>query len=547
MNPVCIIENLPRAVRPAQAKASSLQSEDSKSINASDNSSGHTRPSLYTDKAPQTYANKASETTGKKPDFEQIDQKSNRIPLKNTKTKSSALNFAQMLAVAQNCALNAQSCHSEQQILSDSENQKQQTSLTESENQIVAPNTNAQSSQQKQPATELQGEQNPLIKAGRQTKNQSLKMTESQNKNSEGHKIILNLLTKQKAGLQQNPDSSNVAKAVNKQEANSSQASASTTSMQETTAKQNQPSKQPETSDNPKAAALQAQDNPSNKPGKTAAKNTPDNNNPRQESAKSSNTSTQTKIEEYEKFSTHKNNTPADADGYKSNTQTKSSQQSTAEKLNNTQPRSVRNESKNSQSSFSRENLLQSQAHSSQDAQTVNPARQSVKSQMDSNVTDVARQIQESITSTLHQGRSRITVRLNPPELGKINISFQQNGQEITGLVEAARPETKYQIDRAVYEIMQNLEEAGIQLAKIEVTESQRNQTNQQDSRQQPLFSEDGENSSDQQASQRQNHWHTNPEKAGYDSNRAFSGEAEHDVTFRSGPVLSDSGVDLLV
>jgi len=82
---------------------------------------------------------------------------------------------------------------------------------------------------------------------------------------------------------------------------------------------------------------------------------------------------------------------------------------------------------------------------------------------------DVREQIQESIHSSLRSGNQQIVIRLNPPELGKVAIKFQEQADGITGLLEVDKPQTKYEIQQTLTEIIRNLQDSGIQIKKLEV------------------------------------------------------------------------------
>jgi len=83
--------------------------------------------------------------------------------------------------------------------------------------------------------------------------------------------------------------------------------------------------------------------------------------------------------------------------------------------------------------------------------------------------TDVGKQIQESIHSSLRQDGQQITIRLNPPELGKVTIKFHQQDGKITGLLEVSRPQTRAEIQNALPQILQNLAEDGVQIKRLDV------------------------------------------------------------------------------
>jgi flagellar hook-length control protein FliK len=109
----------------------------------------------------------------------------------------------------------------------------------------------------------------------------------------------------------------------------------------------------------------------------------------------------------------------------------------------------------------------------------------------------VKEQLLESIHSSLRQDEQQLTIRLNPPELGKVSVKFQDQQSQITGVLEVSKAETKYEIEHALPEVIKGLQEAGIQIRRLEVVltdqpEQQlfKDQSLQYGSFQQNLFSE---------------------------------------------------------
>ncbi|MHC4076502.1 MAG: flagellar hook-length control protein FliK [Planctomycetota bacterium] len=82
----------------------------------------------------------------------------------------------------------------------------------------------------------------------------------------------------------------------------------------------------------------------------------------------------------------------------------------------------------------------------------------------------VGSQIQESIHSSFQSGNQQIVVRLNPPELGKVAIKFTEQGDDVTGLLQVDKSQTRDQIQQVLPEIIQNLQDSGIQIKRLEVT-----------------------------------------------------------------------------
>jgi len=110
-------------------------------------------------------------------------------------------------------------------------------------------------------------------------------------------------------------------------------------------------------------------------------------------------------------------------------------------------------------------------------AKTDNPPSQTSPSTHSASITE---QILESIHSSLRQGDQQISIRLNPPELGKVLIEFKQQQHEITGLLEVSNTQTKYEVEQALPQIIQNLADCGIEIKRLEVMLSDGEQPEQQ-------------------------------------------------------------------
>ncbi len=93
----------------------------------------------------------------------------------------------------------------------------------------------------------------------------------------------------------------------------------------------------------------------------------------------------------------------------------------------------------------------------------------------------VGQQIQESVrTSFSQEGQNQqITVQLNPPELGKVLIKFQEQDNQITGLLEVSKAQTRIEIEQALPQIIRDLQDSGIQIKRLDVVLSQGEQPNQ--------------------------------------------------------------------
>lgn len=126
---------------------------------------------------------------------------------------------------------------------------------------------------------------------------------------------------------------------------------------------------------------------------------------------------------------------------------------------------------------------------------------------------DVSNQILESVRSSLSQqtGDKEITIQLNPPELGKISVKFQEQGDQITGTLEVSKAQTRAEIEQALPGIIRSLADSGVAIRRIEVVLSQNEQSGNQASKdtllqdgafQQRNSANPGQSGNEQQASQ---------------------------------------------
>ncbi len=95
---------------------------------------------------------------------------------------------------------------------------------------------------------------------------------------------------------------------------------------------------------------------------------------------------------------------------------------------------------------------------------------------------NIGKQILESIHSSLsREGQDQqITIRLNPPELGKVFIKFDERDSQIIGLLEVSKPQTRIEIQQALPHIIQNLQDSGIHIKRLEVVLSNGEQPEQE-------------------------------------------------------------------
>ena len=98
---------------------------------------------------------------------------------------------------------------------------------------------------------------------------------------------------------------------------------------------------------------------------------------------------------------------------------------------------------------------------------------QAVKGAINASPSDVTigirQQITGSIEGALRQGDRQLTIYLNPPELGRVLVRFQQQQDKITILLEVSKPETRCEIELALPQIMRSLQDSGVQVRHVEV------------------------------------------------------------------------------
>jgi hypothetical protein len=112
----------------------------------------------------------------------------------------------------------------------------------------------------------------------------------------------------------------------------------------------------------------------------------------------------------------------------------------------------------------------------------------------------VGRQIQESIQTSFGSNQQQITVNLQPPELGRVTIRFEQQGDDIIGQLEVTKTETRLEITEQLPQIIRNLADAGIQIKKIDVNlADQYEQDNYKEQSPQDMFLTDQQYQSQQQ------------------------------------------------
>lgn len=79
-------------------------------------------------------------------------------------------------------------------------------------------------------------------------------------------------------------------------------------------------------------------------------------------------------------------------------------------------------------------------------------------------------QIFMSVQNSVQQGQHKITINLNPPELGRVSIKFTEQSGQLTGSLEATNSQTRADIQQAMPEMLRSLEQSGISIKRIDVS-----------------------------------------------------------------------------
>jgi len=82
---------------------------------------------------------------------------------------------------------------------------------------------------------------------------------------------------------------------------------------------------------------------------------------------------------------------------------------------------------------------------------------------------EAAEQVAESIRATGGRTGRQVTVRLHPPELGRVRIVLQSEGESVRGTVRVDVPETLSKLQQEAATLMQRLQAEGIDLRRLDV------------------------------------------------------------------------------
>jgi flagellar hook-length control protein FliK len=126
----------------------------------------------------------------------------------------------------------------------------------------------------------------------------------------------------------------------------------------------------------------------------------------------------------------------------------------------------------------------------------------------------VSGQILESIHSSLQQGQNRLTIALNPPELGRVLVRFEEQDNQIIGVLEVSQRQTRAEIEQALPQLLQSLPDSGVKVKRLDVMLN--DQPGQGHTKHQAWNDSSGPNSEQQNQQERDNRQGTNT-GTGYD------------------------------
>lgn len=117
-------------------------------------------------------------------------------------------------------------------------------------------------------------------------------------------------------------------------------------------------------------------------------------------------------------------------------------------------------------------------AKSGTDPEKISPSSAAdLKNDLQTASRDIGKQIADSISTAANNNTKQITIRLNPPELGRVVIKISQQASHIDVVLEASRPETKEQLQQAFGQVSKNLADSGISLRQFEVRSAEQSRS----------------------------------------------------------------------
>lgn len=85
---------------------------------------------------------------------------------------------------------------------------------------------------------------------------------------------------------------------------------------------------------------------------------------------------------------------------------------------------------------------------------------------------DMGEQILDSLKAAMTQGDRQVLIRLQPPELGMVLVRFREQGEGLEGTLRVERADTRREIEQALSEVVHRLQDAGIGIRRLDVTDN---------------------------------------------------------------------------
>ncbi|GEM_PF-5851908 len=152
----------------------------------------------------------------------------------------------------------------------------------------------------------------------------------------------------------------------------------------------------------------------------------------------------------------------------------------------------------------------------------------------------VGNQIHEAIKSSAEEGRDEITIRLNPPELGRVSIKLQHEQGQITGLLEFSKTQTRVEVENLMPQLVRSLQEAGVMVRRIDIVQTQPDN---------PSFNQSKEHSTgDSSHNHHHNEFNYNQQGLGDNVYQGMHSQIDYQNTLRAGQsAYNDTGVNVLI
>ncbi|MFV0423276.1 flagellar hook-length control protein FliK [Oleidesulfovibrio sp.] len=84
-------------------------------------------------------------------------------------------------------------------------------------------------------------------------------------------------------------------------------------------------------------------------------------------------------------------------------------------------------------------------------------------------------QVEKGMLETLNNGQRRLTLRLDPPELGRIAVTLTVVNKEVTAIIRPESPEAVKAVNDQLHQLRLNLEQQGLKVERLEVQQQLQN------------------------------------------------------------------------